>query len=105
MSNTFQKNFDPLSKRKISEIQIFCRASVFTRPGIRGSAVPDHHFYVWHTAGCRTPPLVPVFDPAALGDHRNVGAFVLAVREDFGLAAAAIVFVGFPFSRCFYMAA
>lgn len=73
MSNTFQKNFDPLSKRKISEIQIFCRASVFTRPGIRGSAVPDHHFYVWHTAGCRTPPLVPVFDPTALGVHRNVG--------------------------------
>lgn len=32
-------------------------------------------------------------------------AFVLGVREDFGLAAAAIVFVSFKFSRRFYKAA
>lgn len=31
-------------------------------------------------------------------------AFVLGVREDFGLAAAAIVFIGFQFSRRFYRA-
>ncbi len=31
-------------------------------------------------------------------------AFVLGVREDFGLAAAAIVFIGFQFSRRFYPA-
>ena len=39
----------------------------------KAAFVPDHHFYVWDTAGCRTPPVVPVFDPAALGVHRHLG--------------------------------